>query len=82
MPEKKRNSTIKPISANVKKPSKAAKAAKAAKASTKKGGFNLAPLISAVLLAGIRLSLEKKIFMNKNKTTKTKTKSITKSKSE
>jgi hypothetical protein len=76
MPEKKRNSTIKPIPANVKKPSKAAKA------STKKGGFNLAPLISAVLLAGIRLSLEKKIFMNKNKTTKTKTKSITKSKSE
>jgi hypothetical protein len=79
MPEKKRNSTIKPIPANVKKPSKAAKAAKA---STKKGGFNLAPLISAVLLAGIRLSLEKKKIMNKNKTTKTKTKSITKSKSE
>ena len=44
----------------------------------KKGGFNLAPLISAVLLAGIKLSLEQKKISNKNKTTKTNTKSKTK----
>jgi hypothetical protein len=46
----------------------------------KKGGFNLAPLISAVLLAGIKLSLEQKKIANKNKTTKTNTKSKTKTK--
>ena len=49
-------------------------------AKPKKGGFNLAPLISAVLLAGIRLSLEEKYFANKNKTSMTKSKTNTKSK--
>lgn len=43
----------------------------------KKGGFNLAPLISAVLLAGIRLSLEHKKITNKNKMAKTNTKTNT-----
>ena len=67
MPDKKKNSTIKPIT-SVKRPAKAAKAA------TKKGGFNLAPLISAVLLAGIKLSLEQKKITNKSKTCKTSSK--------
>ena len=38
-----------------------AKATKETKETKKvKGGFNLAPLISAILLAGIKLSLEQK----------------------
>ena len=41
-----------------KKTVKAAKATKAAKAAKAVGGFNLTPLISALLLAGIKLSLE------------------------
>jgi hypothetical protein len=49
------------------------------KSKAKKGGFNLAPLISAVLLAGIRLSLEQQKIANKSKTSKTNTKSKTKS---
>ena len=73
MPDKKKNSTIKHRAA-VKQP------AKTVKAKSKKGGFNLAPLITAVLLAGIKLSLEQRKIVNKNKTT-TKTKSISKSKS-
>ena len=76
MPDKKKNSTIKP-KASVKRP---AKAAKAAKAVTKKGGFNLAPLISAVLLAGIKLSLEQKKITNKSKTSKTSSKTSSKTK--
>jgi hypothetical protein len=51
------------------------------KSKAKKGGFNLAPLISAVLLAGIRLSLEQQKIANKSKTSKTKSKSKTKTKS-
>ena len=50
------------------------------KSKAKKGGFNLAPLISAVLLAGIRLSLEHKKITNKNKTAKTNTRTNTKTK--
>lgn len=49
-------------------------------AKPKKGGFNLAPLISAVLLAGIRLSLEQKKITNKNKPTKPKTNTKSKTK--
>lgn len=43
-------------------PKKTAKAAKTTKAAKAVGGFNLTPLISALLLAGIKLSLEQ----NKN----------------
>jgi hypothetical protein len=49
------------------------------KSKAKKGGFNLAPLISAVLLAGIKLSLEQQKIANKNKTSKTKSGTKTKS---
>ena len=69
MPDKKKNSTIKPR-VSVKRP---AKAAKSPKTGTKKGGFNLAPLISAVLLAGIKLSLEQQKITNKSKMSKTST---------
>jgi len=70
----------------VAKPAKAAKAAKvakpakAAKAATKStGGYNLAPLVSALLLAGIKLSLlqnKKLTDKRKSSTPKPKTKSM------
>ena len=73
MSDKKKKSTIKP-KASVKRP------AKAAKEGTKKGGFNLAPLISAVLLAGIKLTLEQKKLANKCKPSKTTSKTASKTK--
>jgi hypothetical protein len=51
-----------------KKAAKATKATKTTKAAKATGGFNLTPLISALLLAGIKLSLEQ----NKNGTKGTK----------
>ena len=57
------------------------KAAKAAKSTSKKsksatkGGVNLAPLVSALLLAGIRLSFEQNnIFPTKRKASASKSK--------
>ena len=70
---------------------KTAKAAKAAKAPTKKlpkvssaksttGGYNLAPLVSALLLAGIKLTLDQnKKLADKRKTSAPKRKANTKS---
>jgi hypothetical protein len=52
------------------KPKKNEKNAKNAKKAV--GGFNLTPLISALLLAGIRLSLEKKKGANGTNCTKDK----------
>lgn len=54
-----------PIAKPVKKPVKSAKPSKT------KGGFNIAPLISAILLASARLSLSQNKRMDASKTSKT-----------
>jgi len=54
-----------PIAKPVKKPVKSAKPSKT------KGGFNIAPLISAILLASARLSLGQNKRMDASKTSKT-----------
>ena len=60
-----------------KKTVKAAKTTKAAKAAKAVGGFNLTPLISALLLAGIKLSLEQNKKNGTNGTKSNKDKKIT-----
>ena len=60
------------------KATKAANTTNTAKKSTTKGGVNLAPLVSALLLAGIKLSLAHNEYSAKRKSPKTK-KSKTKS---
>ena len=59
------------------KAAKTTKAAKAAKAAKAVGGFNLTPLISALLLAGIKLSLEQNKKNGTNGTKSNKDKKIT-----
>ena len=54
-----------PIAKPVKKPVKSAKPSKT------KGGFNLSPLLSAILLASARLSLSQNKRMDASKTSKT-----------
>jgi hypothetical protein len=58
-----------PIAKPVKKPVKSAKPSKT------KGGFNLSPLLSAILLASARLSLGQNKRMDALKTSKSSSKS-------